>query len=211
MTDTKTSARDRILDAAQTLVTEHGFTGTSVDSILSVADASKGAFFHHFDSKDSLGEALLRRYADADAEILDDLFMQVEAVTDDPAEQLVGFVKLFEQAADEMTKVMPGCLFVSFVYERGPSVQRSDEIILESIELWRNRVLAKLEEAALSRPDLANLDLPALADQVFTVFEGGFILARATGEPERLRRQLAHLRRYLAILLDVAFDPQDNS
>lgn len=207
MTTTKAPARDRILDAAQALVTEQGFTGTSIESIISVADASKGAFFHHFDSKDALGEALLRRYADSEAEMLDDLLLRVEAETDDPAEQLVRFVQLFEAAADDISAAMPGCLFVSFVYERGPSVQRSDEIIVESIELWRSRLLEKLEAAAQTRRHLTNVDLPSLADQVFTIFEGAFILARATDAPGHLRSQLTHLRRYLALLLDVEFEP----
>ncbi len=35
---------------------------------------------------------------------------------------------------------------------------------------------------------------------MFTVFEGGFILARALHDPTRLRAQLNHLRAYLALL-----------
>ena len=49
----------------------------------------------------------------------------------------------------------------------------------------------------------ADVDLPSLADQVFTVFEGGFILARATGDPGALQAQVAHLRWYVSLLFDV--------
>lgn len=205
---TKAPARERIMDAAQTLVVRHGFAGTSIDTILSAADASKGAFFHHFESKEALGEALLRRYAAEEAEMLDDFMARAENETDDPAEQLVRFVRLFEETSQEITDNLPGCLFVSFVYERGPMVQRSDEIIVESIEMWRSRLLEKLEAAAQTRSGVGDVDLPAVADQVFTTFEGAFILARATGEPSHLRRQLTQLRRYLALLLDTAFDPR---
>jgi hypothetical protein len=38
---------------------------------------------------------------------------------------------------------------------------------------------------------------------VFSTFEGGFILARATNDPVHLRRQLSHMRKYLELLLDV--------
>ena len=44
-------------------------------------------------------------------------------------------------------------------------------------------------------------DLPSLADQVFTVFEGGFVLARATNDWSHLSRQLGHLRHYMELLL----------
>lgn len=195
------------MDAAQTLMVEHGFTGTSIESILSKARASKGAFFHHFESKDALGEALLGRYAASDAQLLDDLLARVEAETDDPAQQIIRFVQIFEETAGDITENAPGCLFVSFIYERGPAVRHSDEIIVESIELWRSRLLTKLEAAARTRPGLADTDLPALADQVFTIFEGAFILARATDDSSHMRRQLTHLRRYFSLLLDVELDP----
>jgi hypothetical protein len=47
------------------------------------------------------------------------------------------------------------------------------------------------------------VDLPSLADQVFTIFEGGFVLARATKDVTALRAQLAHLRQYLELLFGV--------
>lgn len=37
---------------------------------------------------------------------------------------------------------------------------------------------------------------------VFSTFEGGFILVQATDEPDHLRRQLAHLRHYLELLIN---------
>jgi hypothetical protein len=46
------------------------------------------------------------------------------------------------------------------------------------------------------------VDLESLADQVFTTFEGGFILARAMHDPSHLRAQLTHLRHYLELLFD---------
>ena len=48
------------------------------------------------------------------------------------------------------------------------------------------------------------VDLPSLADQAFTTFEGGFILARAMHDPGHLRAQLAHLRHYLELLFHLS-------
>ena len=56
-----TATRIRLLDAAQGLVLERGFAGTSVDDVLSEAASTKGAFFHHFSSKAELGRALVER------------------------------------------------------------------------------------------------------------------------------------------------------
>ncbi|XRQ05655.1 TetR/AcrR family transcriptional regulator [Actinomadura welshii] len=205
------STRERILDAAEALVHEHGFAATSVDAVLAAAPASKGAFFHHFPSKAHLGRALVERYARADAQVLERFMAAAERESDDPAEQVVAFVRLFEEAADGIAAEQPGCLFVSFLYERGEAGRETRDVIAASVELWRSRLLVKLRMAARFRPPVVGVDLESLADQVFTTFEGAFILARATGDPGRLRAQFAHLRTYLALVFDVPAVPSKRS
>lgn len=195
--------RERILDAAHHLVLERGFSSTSVADVLSEVGASKGAFFHHFPSKRALGHALVERYAEADATVLNDALALAEATSDDPADQVVELLRVFERAAADAVLQQPGCLFVSFVYEQVPETDEILPLVTESVELWRRRILEKLELAAAAGHIAADVDLPSLADQVFTVFEGAFILARATGNPDHVRAQLAHLRRYLELLLGV--------
>jgi TetR/AcrR family transcriptional regulator, transcriptional repressor for nem operon len=196
-----TDTRERILDAAERLVLEQGFGPTTIDSVLAAVGCSKGAFFHHFPSKAELGRAMVERYAAADADLLESLMAEAEARSDDPAEQLVAFVAAFERATVTIAGEQPGCLFVSFIYEADLG-SGTGEIVAGSILTWRERILAKLEEAAEDRPSLSSLDLPSLADQVFTIFEGGFLLARALDDPAALSRQLAHLRHYLELLFD---------
>ena len=207
-----TSTRERLLDAAQRLVIEHGFGSTTVDAVLAETGASKGSFFHHFPTKAELGRALVERYAAADAALLDQLMEAAEAVSDDPARQLVAFVAGFEEATVDMVAVQPGCLFVSFIYDTGVAGPATDEIVTDSILLWRHKIQEKLDAAVASRPSTPPVDLPSLADQAFTIFEGGYLLARALGDPAALRRQLAHLRHYLALLFavppDVELAPQ---
>jgi TetR/AcrR family transcriptional repressor of nem operon len=65
-------------------------------------------------------------------------------------------------------------------------------------------MLAKLEAAVEAHPPAIEVDLPSLADQVFSTFEGGFILTRALDDPRRLGAQLAHLRHYLELLFRLA-------
>ena len=127
-----------------------------------------------------------------------------EASSDDPAEQVVAFVRLFEESVPELVEIQAGCLFGAFVYERELAAPGTEEIILHSIHTWRERLLAKLEAAAEAHPPTVDVDLSSLADQVFTAFQGGFILALATDEPDHLRRQLVHVRQYLELLFQLA-------
>jgi TetR/AcrR family transcriptional repressor of nem operon len=199
-----TPARERILDAAHELVLMHGFSATTVDAVLRAAGASKGAFFHHFPSKRALGLALVERYAAGDRDVLDAFMIAAEARTDDPAEQVIEFVRGFETAADRMALSQPGCLFVSFVYEQVPDTDDIRPLIVDSIEHWRTRIVDKLTRARQAGRLPDDVDLGSLADHVFTTFEGSFILARATGDPTHVRAQLGQLRRYLELLVGSA-------
>jgi AcrR family transcriptional regulator len=51
--------RSRILESAIKLFSERGFNAASVDDICAEAEISKGAFYHHFESKQALFLALL--------------------------------------------------------------------------------------------------------------------------------------------------------
>jgi TetR/AcrR family transcriptional regulator, transcriptional repressor for nem operon len=199
-----TPVRDRILDAANELVLRQGFSATTVDAVLDAASASKGAFFHHFPSKRALGHALVERYAAGDRVVLEEFMGIAESRTDDPAGQLVEFVRAFEDASDELALSQPGCLFVSFVYEQVPDTAEVRPLIIEAIEHWRRRIAGKLEILRAAGRLQDDVDVDSLADHVFTTFEGAFILARATGDTGHVRAQLGHLRRYLELLLGTA-------
>jgi TetR/AcrR family transcriptional regulator, transcriptional repressor for nem operon len=195
-----TATRERILDSAERLIIDQGFAATTVDAVLAGAGATKGAFFHHFASKAELARALVDRYANADIAALEEFMTQAEAASDDPAEQVVAFVRLFEEAADQLASAQPGCLYVSYVYEKQLFDDGTNDLIVEAVVAWRERLREKLEQAANVHAPRIAVDLESLADQVFTIFEGGFILARTMRDQSRLRSQLAHLRHYLELL-----------
>ena len=58
----RAATRAAILTAARDLFAEHGYHGCSIDTILSRAESSKGAFYHHFPDKATVLEALLTEF-----------------------------------------------------------------------------------------------------------------------------------------------------
>ena len=59
-----TVRRDAFLDVAQRLVETKGYEAMSVQDVLDALEVSKGAFYHYFDSKQALLEAVVERFAD---------------------------------------------------------------------------------------------------------------------------------------------------
>jgi AcrR family transcriptional regulator len=60
-----TVRRDAFLDVAQRLVQTKGYEAMSIQDVLDELEASKGAFYHYFDSKQALLEAVVDRFADS--------------------------------------------------------------------------------------------------------------------------------------------------
>ena len=73
MARNREDTHERILDAAEPLVTANGFAGTSIDDILKSAGLTKGAFFHHFKSKADLARELIERHARRDIALFEEL------------------------------------------------------------------------------------------------------------------------------------------
>jgi AcrR family transcriptional regulator len=59
-----TVRREAFLDVAQRLIQTKGYEAMSIQDVLDEVEASKGAFYHYFDSKQALLEAVVERFAD---------------------------------------------------------------------------------------------------------------------------------------------------
>ena len=60
-----TVRREGFVDAAQRLMQAKGYQQMSVQDVLDELGASRGAFYHYFDSKQALLEAVVERFADS--------------------------------------------------------------------------------------------------------------------------------------------------
>lgn len=185
-----TATRQRILDTAERLVIDNGYSATSVDQVIAESGSSKGAFFHHFDSKADLARELVLRYAAADVGALRDALAEV-AELDDPVARPIEFVRSFEVTADEVLSGQSSCLYVAVLTERQLAVAETAEPIRGAVDAWRDGFADLLRDAGLDD------DAEDLALHLFATFEGAFILCRSTGEPHHLREQLRAYRRLL--------------
>lgn len=72
------NTKDKILDSAEILFAEHGFSGTSLRIITSVAEVNLAAVNYHFGSKKILIQAVIDRYFEAFTEHLENEFFLFE-------------------------------------------------------------------------------------------------------------------------------------
>ena len=178
-------------------MTEQGYSATSVDQVIAEAHSSKGAFFHHFRSKMDLAAQMVARYAAADVAHLS-AGLAATAHLADPASRVVAFLRYYEDGADELMAEQSGCLYATVLAERELTGPEINDQVAKATQAWRD-ALGGLFRAAL--PAGADIDADALADHLYTTFEGGFILCRTTGDPSAMRAQLRIFRQLVETLL----------
>lgn len=100
--------KQTLIDVAEDLFTLHGYSGTSLDAIVSRAAVTKGALYHHFPGKRAVFEACFERIeARASA-----LITEATAGLDDPWEKaragLRAFLEVVQQAPYRRIVVQDG-------------------------------------------------------------------------------------------------------
>ena len=192
--------RERILDAAQALILDHGFGATTVDAVVTRAGITKGAFFHHFAAKSDLARALVDRYAQMDRAHLAGHLERARKLASDPLQQVLVLIGLYEEDFEALDAPFPGCLFASYIYENKLFEEGTLEVLRESTLLWRHTMREMLEKVAAAHPPRIPVDLESLADLFYALTEGSFIMTKTLADKTLLARHARHLRNYLELL-----------
>lgn len=194
--------KDRILDTAQSLIMERGFSATSLDDILKATGVTKGAFFHHFKSKGDLAQKLVERFATDDFAMFDEWDRRAEALSEDPYQAIILFLRFFEEWLDNLDEPFAGCLFAVYVYESTLFDTDVNEFVKQSFEHWQRYYEKKFDAVLAVRKPRLEVTARELAETIIAIFEGAFILARSYGEPELITRQSRLFRGYLKLVFE---------
>ena len=190
------ASRVALLDAALHVIRSKGYSAARVEDICAEAGLTKGAFFHHFDSKEACAIAATEHFGKrADA-----LFEAPFAGLPDPRDRVFGYLALrraiLQGELPDFT-----CLLGTMVqeaYDTHPAIRAACE---GQINRHAARFAADVAEAkARYAPDADwNPQSAALFSQA--VLQGGFILAKARHGPAAAIDCVDHLIRYFGFLL----------
>lgn len=116
--DRATQTKEGILKAAEHLFAVQGYEATSVSMICDAAGVSKGAFYHHYKTKQSVFLELMQRWLEG----LDEQLVLIEESTLDVKEGLLSMGEIIGQVLDIGGPQLP--IFLEFLSRaiRDPAV-----------------------------------------------------------------------------------------
>jgi len=192
----KPGTRQKLLDAALLLIRTKGYAATTVDDLCAEAGVTKGAFFHHFKSKDTLAVAAADYWSDMTGAFFAAAPYHKHA---DPLDRVLGYIDFRKSI---LTGKVPEftCLvgtMVQEVYETCPPIRKACEA---SISDHASKVERDIAEAMKRYRIRAKWTARSLALHTQAVLQGAFILAKAQGGAAIAKDSIDHLRRYVELL-----------
>lgn len=178
--------KQRLMDAANSLMWESGYASTSVDSICERAGVKKGSFYHFFESKSHLSVAAL----EADWQVTK---LELDAIFSPTVPSLERFERYFKRALDKQTalKERTGNVLGCPRFTLGAEISTLEQAIRSKVEEILGEHVKYLTSAvrdAQASKLVRSGDARERAQTIFNCYQGTMMLARIQNDLEPLRR-----------------------
>ncbi|GGM36730.1 TetR/AcrR family transcriptional regulator [Dactylosporangium sucinum] len=167
------TTRDHLIESTRELLWERGYTATSPRAILDRAGAGQGSMYHHFTGKEDLAAAAMR-----------DTAQQLLARTET---DLAGDGSALERLKAYLLRqreVLRGCPVGRMTGDAevlGSAVLQ--HVVAATFDELRGRIVAVICDGMDNDEFDGSVQPAELADTVLAVVQGGYVLARAAGDP----------------------------
>jgi TetR/AcrR family transcriptional repressor of nem operon len=190
-------SKAKLLDAALHVIRAKGYVATTVDDLCHAAGVSEGSFFEHFNTKEELAISAAAHFGAMAAGLFSSAPYQSAL---DPRDRVLGYVD-FRRILIGDDLVASTCLFGTMIqetYATHPAIAAAcNGQLSDHIDILTNDIR---DAKRLYAPD-APWDPRTLASFIQAALQGAFILVKAESGPRVGHENLAHLRRYLEMLL----------
>jgi AcrR family transcriptional regulator len=191
------ATRNRILDAAFAEFYVNGFQAGSLNRIVEAAGTTKGALFHHFESKDALGYAVLDK-------LLAPLFLTrwIDPVkfSDDPIPVMQKAFRRYVREDIDSGNWVYGCPLNNLAQEMSPLDEGFHERVNEMYVVWRRFFSMALERGIQAGTVKPSVSPTAAAALIVSAQMGIWGTGKSSRDKEVMRECTQGLCDYLETL-----------
>jgi TetR/AcrR family transcriptional repressor of nem operon len=194
------ATRERILEETARLFALKGYHDTKLDEILTAAEVTTGAFFHHFRSKEDLGFAVIDRHMQKRREILERIEQRMSPPHEgDPLHRIFRRLDaIAEMVQRGRHRKGGGCVIGNLSTALAGTHEPFRRRLAECFDEMAREFLPQLESAAQQGRPNEVVDTWMLARYLVTVIEGAIMLARTYRDKSLLDGHFRYLKEHLA-------------
>lgn len=185
--------RETILDAAFQEIYRHGFQAASLNNILARTGLTKGALYHHFQTKDALGFAVIDEVV---REGLDAMVFAPLRESPTPYVTLLEIVRHKAERADP-ENVMLGCPLNNLMQEMSPLDPVFKKRLNTVLKCWQDAVTDALLRGQKQGAVRRNVDCRAAALFIVSAWEGCVGVAKNVQSVKDFRMCMDQLEGYV--------------
>jgi AcrR family transcriptional regulator len=166
--------RERLLHAGYREVYRSGFQSASIDSILAATNVTKGALYHHFQSKEALGHAIIEEVVATLPR--DRWLLPLERSKDkNPIDALIGVVRAIPTRPRD---IKGGCPLVNLAQEMSPLDEQFRKRLERIFRAWQDGVATALRRGQSEGTVRRDLVPEEAATFLIALVEGYEVLAK---------------------------------
>jgi TetR/AcrR family transcriptional repressor of nem operon len=164
--------RERLLQAAFREILRSGFQSAGIDTILAATNVTKGALYHHFDSKEALGYAIVDEII---AKLVRDGWLRPLLGDGQPIDILIGVVR---RISDRPKDVRVGCPLLNLAQEMSPLDEQFRKRLKRLFLAWQEGVATLLRKGQSQGTVRRDLNAYEAASFLVAMVEGYVSLAK---------------------------------
>ncbi|HLP95510.1 MAG TPA: TetR/AcrR family transcriptional regulator [Saprospiraceae bacterium] len=191
-----TDTRERILQSMFTDIRRNGFQGLRADKVVAEMGITKGALYHYFDSKQSIGKAVID-------EIIKPNYLhfyhELNRSEGNPIPMLADHLKyLSDMATDE--DIALGCPLNNLIQEMSPLDEDFRLRMRNIVEAIQESVAGALQRGKAGGFIREDVDCKAVSRFFFSTIEGSYSMAKVSKQKEAFVTNMGLLTAYLESL-----------
>ncbi|HKE23407.1 MAG TPA: TetR family transcriptional regulator C-terminal domain-containing protein [Terracidiphilus sp.] len=166
--------RERLLQAAFREIYRLGFQSAGLDAILAAAGVTKGALYHHFDSKEALGYAIVEEII---SELTSDRWMRPleQSKGQNPIDTLIGIA---QSIPSRQVDVKRGCPLANLTQEMSLLNEEFRKRLERIFQAWQQSIAAALRDGQHAGSVRGDLVPEEAASFLIAMFEGYEVVAK---------------------------------
>jgi TetR/AcrR family transcriptional regulator, transcriptional repressor for nem operon len=195
---TKKSDRTRqfIIEKAAPVFNKKGIAGTSLTDLTQATGLTKGSIYGNFKNKDDIAVSVFKY----NISNIESFFSHEMDKAKTYAEKLLVYPRIYRKIYKVMI-AYGGCPILNTATEADDTHHTLCKLVVETVTRWKKQIIELIDLGKQEGKIQADTNPTAISEIIISLFEGGGILAKVTGEETYMKNTLDHMENLIKSII----------